>query len=213
MEELRRRHQNVARAHQIVVGDDRSVLRMVHETLARHEGGTALLCRLLPRMLVRPIVKVLVRMLIGVVVHIAEVDFELIVARLHQRMHDLDPVGLVRLHCVRPAGRVHMVRSMRIRVVGAGYRTGRWRPTEELAVPRRWRRINDARHKPGGGDFAEEYQQNGAHLPAAEFAVDVADDVDFFHVWAVRRLGSANWFVGAASLVERRRRRCRRCHR
>lgn len=207
MEELRRRHQNIPGAHQIVVGDDRPVLRMMDETLARYQGGAALRRRLLPRMLVRPIVEVLVRMLVGIVVHIAEVDLELVVARLHQRMHDLDPIGLVRFNGVRPAGYVHMIRPVRICVaVGGGYGDGRRRPTEELTVPRRWRRVNDARHEPRGGDFAKENQQNGAHLPAAEFTVDVADDVDFFH-GRTGRLGrhAMNGIVRAASLVEQRR--------
>lgn len=140
MEELRRCHQNIPRAHQIIIGNNRPIIRMMQKTIARNHRARPLI-GLLPRMLMRPIVKVLIGMLVRIVVHIAKVDFELIVACLDQRMHDLDPFGLVALHLLRPA-RLDAA-AMRIRPVAQGRR-----PAEELTVPRRRRREYDARHEP-----------------------------------------------------------------
>lgn len=168
MEKLRRCDKNITRAHQIVVRDDGFVVGMVQKTFARNYGGIASL-GLVPRMRMVLLVEILLRMLVGVVVHVAKVNFKLIVLGLDQRMHDLDPFGAVALHFLERRALLRPVDRFRRRLA------------KELAVPRCGRCENDARHKPRGGDFAQEYQQDGAQLPAAEFAVDAADDVDLFH--------------------------------
>lgn len=61
-----------------------------------------------------------------------------------------------------------------------------WRPTKELTMSGCRCRINNARHKPGRGYFAQEYQQNCPQLPSSEFSCYSADNVNFvvvYHVW------------------------------
>lgn len=163
MKELRCGHQNVTRAHQIIIGDDRSIAGVMQETVARYHRCVARV-RLLPRMLMLTLLEILGGMRIRIIVHIAEVDLELVVALLDHRMHDLNPLRFALLDGVR-----------------CGPIADGRRPTEELTVPRCRRCEYDAGHEPGGRDFGEENQHNGAQLPASEFAGDAADDVDLFH--------------------------------
>lgn len=51
------------------------------------------------------------------------------------------------------------------------------RSAPDLARQRRGRRKYDDGHKPGGGYLAQEYDENGAHLPLAEISHASSDDV------------------------------------
>lgn len=114
---------------------------MMQEALARNyrciPAG-----RLVPRMRMRSIVKIVLGMLVRVVVHIAEIDVELVILILDNRVQDLNPLALVAFHLVkRRSGAFSPVNGTR-----------RWF-TEEFTMSRRRRREDDAGHKPGGWDF------------------------------------------------------------
>lgn len=154
MEELRDGDEYVTRTHQVELRYQRMIVGFVFKLIAWN--NIAVPGRQCPRLLV-VIVKILVGMLQCVLVHIAKVNVELvIVLLLHLRMGHLDPVRFV---LDGDVGR---------------------RLAVEFAVTRRWCCVDDARHKPGGWNFAQEDDEDGAQLPSAPLAGDIWNNIS---VW------------------------------
>ena len=161
MEELRRGHQDVSGANQVVVGDERRVRRMMHEALARDNVGVAF--RDLPRMIGGHVMEVRLRVFVSVRKDVAEIVFQLVVLDRH-RMCDLDPVGLILCENVVKVCGVDEIRR---------------RSAKELTMPRFWCSVDNTRHKPSRRDFREKYQENDAQLPFAPIATYPIDVVHF----------------------------------
>lgn len=156
MEELCHRDENVARAHEVILGNDRVEVGLVLEFGAGDQIG-APVQRLLPHprlLLAIGVVVIVMGVLLRILIHITEVNGELLILGfLLLGMRHLYPCGLI-----------------------LGTHRVRWL-AEELSMAWSWGRENNAGHEPGRGDLAEEDKKHCSQLPLAPGAGDAANRI------------------------------------